>query len=277
MRLLRNTEVPDGRSLTTFRTSSLRAGFWALLLLGITCFLGAGFLYAPDDLPRVAWVFLIPIGGLFLTVLAIVSLAALSDFRATFRSSNWVLRVGKGGLWLQLRSFRNTHFEEADETAAFLGFLELAGARRASERIRSGSDDTETTVHWLELVPAEVGLEPLRAAVQAERERKGPTRRLLGISSSGRSRHAPVVVTQDGNVRVDWHGRRMLRVLRKNGVKLLDDVGPMESGERDSDGAILELAEEGQALAAIKLARVTHGMGLAEAKAFVDGLNSDAA
>lgn len=55
----------------------------------------------------------------------------------------------------------------------------------------------------------------LRQAIARERKRKGPEKSFLGVRSSGRSNHAPVLVPEPGVVRVDWRGKAMLRPFEK--------------------------------------------------------------
>ena len=70
--------------------------------------------------------------------------------------------------------------------------------------------------------------------------------------------------------------RDVVHVLAENGVLILaaqSAVSPSGSTvERDTDDQILEMIERGETLQAIALLRESKGMGLSEAKSFVDDL-----
>ncbi len=278
MRLFRDTEAPDGASLKTFRASWLgtliAAVFFTIAIAGGCAALTA----ASRELPWWGWIPFAPFALLVATLMRWILAAVWGAFAASLRASNWAMRVGKGGVWLHLRSYQNHAFEDADETAAYFGFDEIEGARKVVERQSMGmSGDSEASVAFLELLVAPSLTDDLQRAVQVERLRDGPERSFLGIKSRTRSQHVPVFVADPGRVRVQWHGRSMLRVLEQNGVAILEKIrGGVKHGgvsTEDVDGEIIGLIERGRKLRAIGLVRETYGMGLADAKAFVEDLS----
>ena len=62
---------------------------------------------------------------------------------------------------------------------------------------------------YLELHIQGLETEQLSQAIERERARKGPEKSFMGIRTSSRSHHVPVLVPAAGVVRVDWRGSAM--------------------------------------------------------------------
>jgi len=280
MRLLRNTAVPTGSSLVVFRTAQVGLALAALAFLGLATLLAAFSWRLLSEIPPIAWVVFAPLFLIALLFLWLLVATVYGAWRAARLPTHWVMKVGQGGVWLQLRSYLNHSFEDNDDTALFLGFDELAGAGRVDEK-RVGREEGETqVVSMLELV-VDGDLEEVERALARERARKGPRTSFLGITSTTRAHHRPVFVARPGRIRVEWRGKRMLRVLAQSGVAILPprtEAGPWGPVPREAvDDRIVELLERGERIEAILLLRDTHGMTLAEAKAFVEDLSDRAA
>jgi hypothetical protein len=76
-----------------------------------------------SDRPWVLWGGLI-LGALFIPIL-------LKDVAALFRATNWVLQIGNGGVWINLRSYRDKVSDAV--SVLHLGFAEIASVGRHTE------------------------------------------------------------------------------------------------------------------------------------------------
>lgn len=281
MRLLDAADVPLGRVTHTSRHSPLPPLVVLALLVGVPVVLLPKAAPVLRVLPIWAWVVASPILLLAALVTGVVVAHLLQTVLNSFRPGNWVLRTTADGVYLKLRSYNNAHFVDDSPTVVYLPYPELATAGKVVETIEPvASDDTPPKVlAYLELRTRDVDTTPLREAVERERALEGPERSFLGIRSRGRTNHAPVQVPEPGVIHVDWGGRRMLRALERD-VEIVPrrDVGLGAASERaESEDAILELVERGALIEAVKLTRETYGVGMTEARAFVDSLSDRAA
>jgi hypothetical protein len=131
-------------------------------------------------------------------------------------------------------------------------------------------------LRWIQLELVGVGTAPLEAAVRAERERRGPDTRRLGITSRMRFGHVPVFVPAPGIVRLDWLGRGLLRALEAHTTA----AEPLEldlRAEPDLDRRLADLVRRGDRVRAIALAQREQGLSLLAAREHVDALGRDAA
>jgi hypothetical protein len=126
-----------------------------------------------------------------------------------WRSSNWVLRIARDGLWINLRSYLNHKLSPAT-TVAFLPYDEIAFAREHSAKHveRNNGRTMAWTDRFLELELARASTDELRAALAAELGRQ-VTRTHLGGLATSRSRyaHVPVTVPGENVIRIAWRGR----------------------------------------------------------------------
>lgn len=130
-----------------------------------------------------------------------------------FRSGNWTMAIQHDELVINLRSFHNGGFTDA-ETVLHLPFDEIAGARICSaqvdtftpnrRRTAKPAQTTETSVDLADFVDSE----DLKAAILEESHRLTPKRMVLGIPSSGRFNHIPVSLIQPRTLRIYWTGPR---------------------------------------------------------------------
>ena len=274
---------PCAPAVLTFRTTPVGSGVMMLICLGVT---GVGIRLLVNDaphLPWLAWVLAAPIlliGGLIITL---VDLAIIGAFRSTSLPSNWAMKVTEYGVFLQLRSHMNHAMEGNENTAVFLPYDELHAVRKVIERNDNsgmGGDDT-SIARYLELHTEDVDTEPLRRAVSEEMRRKGDMRRLLGMTMQSRSGHVPVRVPGPGVIRVDWHGKRMLEVMRRRGIEVLPEwrvtIGESSDDPAEIDAHILELIEEGKRIDAIALTRTRLSLSLTDAREYVEALQQSAA
>lgn len=103
-----------------------------------------------------------------------------------------------------------------------------------------------------------------------------------------RFHHVPVQVPQPGVVRVQWRGRKVLKVLQSHVTirpKRHTGHGHDDSSAADNRAAasddredqIIKLIEQGDRISAIRTARELYGTTLTEAHAFVDELTENRA
>lgn len=215
------------------------------------------------------------IGALVLVVLASV---ASTIARAALRPTNWLLKIGRDGVFVQFRSYLNAHFDGDDATVAWIPFEAIERAVPREERVTNARrGDESSTSRWIDLELVGVDTSALASACVRERTREAPERRFGFVTTRTRFRDEPVTVPRPGVVRVQWPGRGGFEVLapylRVGDVEheVLDLAqGPLEQRAR-------ALCRRGQVLDAVRLVRDERGIGLADARAWVDRLERDAA
>jgi hypothetical protein len=205
----------------------------------------------------------------------------------TLRSSNWVLRIARDGLWLNLRSYLNHEFSPA-KTIAFLPYEEIAFAREhCVKRCEKNHGRTMAwTDRFLELELVGVSTEELREELTAERNRH-VTRTHLGglVTSRSRHGHVPVTAPQVNLIRIAWRGRydlvtpslqRTLSELRPRvriGEPTRADFTELHTlTNSEIDELTRQLVESGDKLGAIKLLSDRRGCSTTDARQFVDEL-----
>lgn len=245
--------------------------------LCVALFVAGVMLSSSGSVPWYAWLVLGPVllvlGLIFLVVIFTLAQAAWRSFLP----SNWVMRVSPAGLVLNLRSFQNSHFPQDGPTVVRFPWPEVACAREARDVTRQkSSDESHWQTRWLQIELVRTDTNALEALIRAERERRGPRTKRLGITSSGRSNHVPVFVASPGVLRTDWLGRGMLRALEKH-VSLAErqDFGGVDL-QPDVGARLAELVRRGDTFAAIALARRGLGLSLSEAHQRVRSLEREA-
>lgn len=267
-------------------------GFWlqasypplpaALVAGGLTLAAAVG-LAVPVATDAPWWGYLV--AGLWSAVMGLIARVMWSTFRAALQPTNWVLRVDDRGLFLKFRSYLNYAFDSDEPDVLFVPRAAVAWLRANRQNVsRTDSDGAVSKVrqHYLDIALADgTDLEPIKAQLRTERS-------LWKRDRFGRSRHGhyPVSVARGGRLRVAWRAEgtnvrpplaKALRLLSR-WYPLHDAVdgagGPTAELDRDAqEGRILELAEAGQKIQAIKLTREVYGLSLSDAKAFVEELH----
>jgi hypothetical protein len=260
--------------------------FWLILLAMLVALPGAFAFYA-----QASWWFRGP-----LLVFALLMFRwAVRDVWKALRRSNWVMHLGPDGIWLNLRSFRNCNFEPA-RTVLYVPYDEVAGAGRHTfkhtERQSDGQVTWKETSLDIELFQPAGTMYSWSAevdeAIAAERLRRHETRHLFGlVTSRSRANHVPVLVAAPGVLRVAWRGRQTC--VRPSLKKVLDElgrrVGLREETARDYSGReslsdeeidhlVLELAQLGDTLGAVKALTKHRSYSTTRAKQFVDELTA---
>src|SRR5262245_51728832 len=188
MQILPAADVPVTERDRVFRASRGRAIVFVLLLAGLATML--------------AWLGWRRGSALSLYLLGALVFWALILGRlvlARFRPSNWLVRVGDGGLYIQFRAFLNHHFPADDPTVVFVAFGEIRSARLVRHRRVVPSHDTDsprggrTEIRRRE-VELELGVDSgaLARALADEAARQAPRQRRAYGWSAIKYRHEPV-------------------------------------------------------------------------------------
>ena len=213
-------------------------------------------------------------------VSALLALAGYRYFRASLRSSNWLLRVGFDRVTVKFRSHLNDHFSAGDPVVVSIPFAEIEWARRYREALNVPSSDlagrTEA-LNFLDLKLHSDRVEMLRTALSEERTRQAPREGIVQIKHMD----FPVRLVGDDILRVRWSGirpgfRKTLRFLGRR-IPVVAEARSEVSDWRKLEGRqleyrILDLVDRGKTIGAIALVRQRYGCTTAEAKRFIEEL-----
>lgn len=201
----------------------------------------------------------------------------LADALAKLRSSNWLMRLGSDGLWINLRSYQNRGLPMAD-TVVHLPYEEIASARRHLESWSTPKEPSSlSATHWkqesLELTLVSGKTEEIARALVDERQRRAPIK----------GTHQAVTVPAEGVVRIAWRGHDndvvplLTRVLDELSQRVkVDDPTRTDRGnwrdlsETELDELVTQLARSGDDLVAVQLLIRRRGYSHAEANKYVD-------
>ena len=278
MQLLDQSDSLLDGSTRTFRHSTVLTFVWFLLFVGLT---GLGlvkgvprFVAQPASFQVLLSPFLLVSGLIVPLILGALARA----FSASLRTSNWILRVARDGVFLNLRSYLNHHFGGDDPTVAFLAWSEIGGMRKVIERHTSkeGRKRRVTVMRWLEFEVTGIDLGQLAAAIDHERRREAPQTSFLGIRLRTKHHHVPVLVVGPDRVRVEWMGG-MLSALEMDVKTLPAEKLDLDLQAGSAEDLVRALALRGQRLDAVRAARTELGLDSRTAKDFVDELRNDAA
>lgn len=220
----------------------------------------------------------------------------LGEVNSALRKTNWLMAIQADGVWINLRSFRNRKFASA-LTVVHLPWNDLESAAMTDGLTRvSWNSGSVAKIAFLELqIAKHVQIDELQQAIVQETTRRSLPTKFAGIESTGRSQHVPIQLTEDRQVQIAWRSPmdsitpNLQKVLQELGRELKIEQQPApagvvkshvvtpvsrESPERlaDLNAEVLELAELGDLLQAIRLYRVRTGCGLKEARDSVNEL-----
>lgn len=234
----------------------------------------AGHLASIAEWPWWVWLLAGPVflmaGLLWLVVVMAMSTACV----ASFRTSNWLMKVTRAGVYVKFRSYLNYHFPEDGPTVVYLCFGELNSARKTYEAVNKPDSEgvmRRTVTRYLDLLLKFSDTEGLNKVIAAETARIPPK----GRFSSSRFHHVPVRVAEPGVLRVNWRGRKMLETLRP----FITIDPPKRTGlgynldKENLNERIAALLERGEVLAATKMARDGYQISLKDARDFVRDLS----
>jgi hypothetical protein len=277
MRLLRLDEVPI--SDRVFRYSPARGLFAALAAICT----GGGLIL-------LGW----QRGSILAYYLSGVTLLGLLVMRrfifARFQPSNWLIRLSDDGLFVHFRSYLNYHLSEDDLTVVFIPHKEIRSLRLvrqhrdipemdgARSRLNSVSEQRRRLVE-LDLA---ADSSPLAQALADELRRRGPKETHWYGSASTLYKDYPARLASPTLLQLDWKVVPSARVFLEAMQRYTDIAGPLEVSEDyvhleglsrgEQEAHVLELAETGQTIAAIRIARKLYSCDLTQAKAFIESL-----
>lgn len=235
------------------------------------------------------------IGMCAVTALLVVPIA-LNEAVAALKKTNWLMAIQADGIWINLRSFRNRKFAPA-LTVVHLPWKDLESAAATDGLVRmSRNNDSVGRIAFLEIQLSDhVEIEELQQAIAQETQRRSVSKKFAGIESTGKSRHVPIRLTEERRLQFAWKSPMdaitpsLSNVIQELSKELKIEVEPAPAGTvisySDSTPSfdspekmealhteVLELAELGQLLDAIRLYRVRTGCSLKEARTSVNEL-----
>lgn len=247
--------------------------FWGFMaFLVVTAFLATPIaLWAYGHIP-VEFIYL---SGVFLFIISIVY---FKSFLKTLKPDNWVVCMPDKYMLIKFRSYMNAHLPKEDLQIAQLEYLEIAsffiGKKTRITPMASGGKLYEF-IKYIDL-HLKCDTELLKAKLNAERNMKRVSRALQFY----------VFVTGEKTIRIHWLDTQT--VIRPNlkhiagslvakGVHQIRDESFLKKGSTvifDEDKDILELYDNGYEVEAVSLARRLYGIGLTEAKLYVNKLSN---
>ena len=272
MRLMRATDIPETSRDLVFRSSRLHA---VILVLGCV-FACAAMIFYGWPHPRLAY---------YISAVILFFLFLLRRFvTARFHPSNWLVRLGDGGLFIHLRSYLNERMPADDPTVMFLPLQEIRTARLVREHLETKDMSGKTETQYLKWIELELGTDPAPVvdAVYAERGRPGVPEKHWYGSSTTVYQDYPVQIPTPPFLRIKWQvvprASVLLDALRPRvqiapEVLVTDDFSNLQALPPEKQEARLrELDQRGQTIAAVYMARRIYGCDLTEANNYVKGL-----
>ena len=240
------------------------------VLIGCAVLVGSVLLLWHRGAPWFFW-------GAFAVLTALLVPWFLADALAKFRSTNWLVRLGPDGLWVNLRSYQNHHLPEA-ATVLHLPYAEIASARRHLDTWTTPANPaSDAGTHWkqesLELSLVSGDTREVARALADERGRRG------GIKGT----HQAVTVPAAGVVRIGWRGHgndavppltRVLEELSRHVT--VDEPTRTDRGdwiklsEAELDELVAQLVRSGDDIEASQLLIRRRGYSATEAHRFVE-------
>ena len=276
MRLLRFADVEISPRDRVFYHSRVRALLWALAAI----LASAALLFHAIS---VRWIF-----GDYLAAVLLLFLLLMHKFiTACFRPSNWLVRMNDQGLFIQFRSYLNYHLPADDLTVVFVPYQEIRSARLVCERARVPDAEGRTATQTLRYVEFELAGDtgPLAKALAAESAEPAPKEKRWYGSTSTLYQDYPVRMASPPFLRVRWsvvpRAQTFLDALRPyttiaDTVLISQDSAHLESlGREEQQQRLRELAQRGETIQAIYIARRLYGSGLSEAREMVEGLRNE--
>ena len=259
-----------------FRSQVFPAIVMFVVLVG--CAVGGLVSYWKGNSPL--WTLLVFGPGVVLFLLIIFGMV-----RKGFKSTNWLMVLSPDEVLVKYRSYLNCHMSRSDRQVFVMDIDEIGWVRKVKRKeITFGSRGGRRTEYltFLDIMLAEgAGADAKEALVAEQRARE--YRKTWYGSTRSKSGDYPVSVKEDNILRVKMSWVRpgikaALQWFGANGIeekpvcKEAEDFTATGKDKKQMDDKILTLAMGGKKIGAVKLARRAYGMGLSEAKEFVDGL-----
>jgi len=277
MQVMRLADVPVNQRDRVFYYSRARAVLGAMILAAIV--IGALLFGWQNGF----W-----LGYYVAAVFAICLLLFKKLVTARFQPSNWLIRMTDDGLFVKFRSYLNNHFSGEDLTVVFLPYSDIRSARLLKERQELADRDdrnrSTTTARTRRLLEIELAADSAEFADALAKERT----RVFAKSARGAGRpstryqHFPVQLASPSLLRIEWGvvpgAQTILDALTRHtlvqpAVEASKDYVKFEGLSRqEQESRLLELAESGDMIGAIAMARKLYSYDLTRAKQFVEEL-----
>jgi hypothetical protein len=273
MQLMRLADVPLDKRDRKFYYSRFRA------VLGTTILIAVAFGALVFGWLKNVW--------LAYYVAAVVAICLLIFQRlvtARFRSTNWLVRMTDDGLYIKFRSYLNHHFPDQDPTVLFLPDSEIRSARSLTEHqeVLDRDDQTNSTItKTRRLLVLELAGDSTKVAEALDNER----RRVFSKSSQGggansRYHHLPVRFASPNFLTIEWGVVPSLQsilealtrhtLVQREEETTRDFVNLDGLSREEQEVRLLELAESGDMIGAVAIARKLYSYDLTTAKTFVE-------
>jgi hypothetical protein len=223
--------------------------------------------------------------GIFVTILLCL-LIFRKLITARFDSANWLVRLTDDGLYIKFRSYLNNHFPTDQAVVVFIPHSEIRSAHYLVEQRavpdhddRNRPSSSSKTMKCVELELASAS-KPLADALQ--REQRYALDGQAPFETTTRYQHLPVRLSGTNRLQIEWavvpKAQIFLDALTRHTLvrpaetttKSLVNLEGLSRAEQES--RLLELAESGDKISAIAMARRLYGYDLAQASEFIDGL-----
>lgn len=275
MQLMRLADVPLDRRDRVFYYSRVRAIAGATILVAIIIAASAfGWL-------KNMWV------AYYVAAVVVICLLIFQRLvTARFLSSNWLIRVTDHGLFIKFRSYLNHHFSNQDPTVLFLPYSEIRSARLVKERRElpdpeGGSRGTKT-IKARRLIELELAGDSTELGEALADERKRVFNKPIRGGAKMRYHHLPVRLATATLLTIEWsvvpRVEKFLDALTRHTLvqsahkssKTFVDLQSLSPADQES--RLRELAEAGDMIEAVAIARQLYSYDLTTAKAFVESL-----
>ncbi len=197
-----------------------------------------------------------------------------------FHSDNWLLKSGKAGLLLQLRSFLNRHLEDENPTILLLPHQEILSVGITREvREKPGPRANSTVRESLTYLEIQTKSEDFGKLEQLMQELKND-RSSEKNNPSGRFRHYPIQTVSPNIIRLTWKSHQdwirpgIEKTLQALGrfitLHPAQNIDPKEEETlADLERRIVEFCQLGDEISAIKLVKKRYGLDTTRAKVLV--------
>jgi len=225
-------------------------------------------------------------------VFGLLGWCAFGNFRARMKPTNWLMRCNSSGVLIKYRSYLNWRFPAEDVQVVEINYSEMADIRESKETLTSGglgsNDRTVRHLTYLDIRLVSDETSELETRLAAEQKAEAPPRGPFKYQS--KTLDYPVAVLPGGIVRVRWSesagyairpslAKAMAYLSQhvKVATAVTDNVDLTQTSHlsaKEGDAHILKLANSGDKIGAVKLARKIYDCSLDDAVAFVDKLQA---
>ncbi|MFH1719466.1 MAG: hypothetical protein ABIF19_19105 [Planctomycetota bacterium] len=232
--------------------------------------------------------FFVVVSGGFL---ALFSLICFRCFGRTLAPANWLVAVSGDRILIKFRSYLNDDLPADDLQVISVSFSEIEAAQITKQKLkyyrsqREGSTTEYNTC--FDLLIRGGSLQPLKERLKYEHTAMVTRDRVI-CKVSSKAQHYPVSVPDERTIRILWRSpashvvpgvRQLADLLARQRVtirpkerQVCDYTKTASTDGKECEAQILELAERGKIIPAVRLAARLYGYNTTDAKEFVDGL-----